>query len=684
MLLLPRYKGFKQERIIGEHTVLLPDPPSLSHVAYRDMPQEKQKFYRAGLPKNFNTWDVQSKNTFIDTEWDRRLNGFWFMNNGVLEYITGTHYFYVGWWRIDIGYPNYIDSDRDFYYVWKHCEDDPKCTGLIYITDRRSGKTYKATSILYEATSRTPDSQSGIQSKNDKDAKKVFNKLILSWQRLPDFFKPVDAGESRPGSRLEFIEPRTRNSKSQVKEYTSVLNSWIDYESAQEEAYDGQKQLRYFADEIGKTVEVNVDDRQKTVRECLMDGSAVIGKSILTTTVEEMEKKGGKNCKSVWDKSSIKEKDDNGFTKSGLYRLFKPAFMGYRGKDIDGVPFVDEYGNSNQEKAKAYFERKRKALKGADLSSEKRKYPLEERDCWVSDSRKSVYDTLRIEQQLEHNQSLPNAPVVRGNFLWKDGVRDSVVEWHPNPAGKWLVAWLPKIEDRNKWTVVYGQKSPDNKESGCLGLDPYDNKATSDNRKSDAASYGYRKFDPLQPLQSGMFVSEYVNRPALPEIMWEDMILQAVFYGWEILIESNKIGTINHFRQRGYYNYLMDRPDETHTDYSKANQKEKGIPMTSEEARMSLVYATESYIAGKIGLIEEEGKAPYYGTCYFDGLLEDWRKFDLTDKWTSYDRMVGAGLALIGSRKIIPKKEERKPFQLFKVYNNSGMTSTEVKPNWLK
>ena len=38
-------------------------------------------------------------------EWDRRLNGFWYFNNGNPLYITGSHYFYMQWWQIDIGYP---------------------------------------------------------------------------------------------------------------------------------------------------------------------------------------------------------------------------------------------------------------------------------------------------------------------------------------------------------------------------------------------------------------------------------------------------------------------------------------------------------------------------------------------------------------------------------------------------
>ena len=43
-------------------------------------------------------------------------------------------------------------------------------------------------------------------------------------------------------------------------------------------------------------------------------------------------------------------------------------------------------------------------------------------------------------------------------------------------------------------------------------------------------------------------------------------------------------------------------------------------------------------------------------------------------KWTEFDCMVGAGLALLGSRKYIPKQISKRinGAELFKTYSNSG------------
>ena len=56
---------------------------------------------------------------YIEQEFDRREDGFWFYNNGIKTYMTGSHYMYLQWTKIDIGYPNYREANRIFYLYWK-------------------------------------------------------------------------------------------------------------------------------------------------------------------------------------------------------------------------------------------------------------------------------------------------------------------------------------------------------------------------------------------------------------------------------------------------------------------------------------------------------------------------------------------------------------------------------------
>lgn len=671
-------KDFVRERVIYGHKITLPPCPPKEKIEGYNLPQQEQRFVRNPLPQDLRLWSPEKRKEYIAKEWDRRINGYWFYNNGNIEWCTGMQYFYCSWWKIGNQYPMWTDMNRDFFYVWNMCENDIFCDGLVFVSYRGSGKTILSTCVLYEPISRKYGVNASIQSKTDGDAKKIFKRLISSWQRLPTFFKPLDTGENRPTTTLDFSEPSKRDTKQLNKDAQDFLGSLIGYAASSESALDGDNLHRVVIDEFAKSFNVDTVERLKVVRETLRAGRSQYGrgKILNTSTVEESEKKGTVNSRKIWDDADISKRDPNGFTQNGMYRIFVPATDGYL-EIIGGETFIDEYGYSLKEKAKAFFLNKRANLKGADLNSEKRKYPLEEKDMWVSDTKVAIFDTHKIEQQIEYNQyQLNENSLVRGNFYWVGGVRFGTVAWNPDPNGKWLIIWLPPTDLRNKVIMRNGKKAPGNTDLSCSGLDPYDSDTTADkSRMSDAASYTFRKFDPLNPYQTGTFVTEYVNRPKTADIMFEDMLMQAIFYGHEILIENNKIGCINFFKRNGYENYLMRRPEETQTVNSRKMLDDYGIPMSGAEARQALIYATESYIINSVGLIEEENKEPVMGKCYFNTLLNTWLNYDVDDDWTEHDSMVGAGLALLGARKYISKKTVRQRVEFFQKYDNSGSVS---------
>jgi hypothetical protein len=223
----------------------------------------------------------------------------------------------------------------------------------------------------------------------------------------------------------------------------------------------------------------------------------------------------------------------------------------------------------------------------------------------------------------------------------------------------------------------YGQRAPAHTKEGLFSVDPFDHKYTSSNKQSKAASHGLHKMSFSHPDVSNSFVSQYWYRPNDPSILYEDMLMQCVFYGWEILGESNKPGCINHFRNRGYENYLMDRPSFTHTEYSEKNQKEKWIPNTGDAdkgIRRMLVEHTQSYVYQNVGMNKVNNKM---GNFIFNDTLMDLSKFDI-ENWTDYDLTVSAMIAILGNVGYVPKKSERKPIILFEQYNNTGIQSIKI------
>ena len=76
---------------------------------------------------------------YIDTEFTRREDGFWFYNKNKATYLTGTHYMYLQWSKIDVGAPDYREANRLFFIFWEACKADYRSYGMCYLKNRRSG-----------------------------------------------------------------------------------------------------------------------------------------------------------------------------------------------------------------------------------------------------------------------------------------------------------------------------------------------------------------------------------------------------------------------------------------------------------------------------------------------------------------------------------------------------------------
>jgi len=165
------YDNFQREREIYGLKCILPAPPPINEIANYNLPQKDQRFVPVEIPQDLRMWETTRRKEFEAREWKRRREGYWFFNNGNLEYLTGVNYFYLNYWKFPVvkngkkvlGLPYFTDADRDFFYFWEECKQDKKSFGMVNASFRRWGKTYKGTCILYEELSRTPESHGGIQ-----------------------------------------------------------------------------------------------------------------------------------------------------------------------------------------------------------------------------------------------------------------------------------------------------------------------------------------------------------------------------------------------------------------------------------------------------------------------------------------------------------------------------------------
>jgi len=671
--------GTKGEVIeLGGLVIVLPAQPPKKEIAGYGQPDNLQVWTRIDMPtelyriKSMDEWGEmprefrQKFSPYIEEEFRRRREGFWFYNNGEPTYITGRHYMMLQWTRMDIGYPSYLKFQRDIFLHLAACEADPRCIGQLYTKCRRSGYTNICSSVLLDEATQVKDKLLGIQSKTGKDAQEniFMKKVVQMFRHYPFFFKPIQDGTTNPRMELAFREPSKRiTKKNKTSTKGEALNTVINWKNTTNNAYDGEKLHILYLDEAGKWEKpTDIRDAWRIQRTCLIVGRKVVGKAMVGSTVNPMDK-GGKEYKDLWRDSNPTERNANGRTRSGLYRLFIPAYDSLEGFfDAHGHPVVEDPpkvldgldGDSIFQGAKTYLKNERESLKQdpSELNEVIRQFPFTEDEAFRDSIEGSLFNIGKIYEQIQYNDELFPNPIVVGNFIWKDGEKDTGVVFKPDPKGRFRVAWMPPTELRNQKKYERNKRVAPNAELGVGGVDSYDLDATVDGRGSKGALHLYNKFHMEHP--SNMFVLEYASRPPLAKIFYEDVLMAAVFYGYPILIENNKYGIARYFESRGYDGYLMNRPAHLSAPNAKVNVKTKGIPSNSQDVIQAHAHAIEAYIHDHVGIDRDSGE---YGKMYFNRTLEDWIGFKI-DNRTKYDLSISSGLCLLAAQKVKQKNKE--------------------------
>ena len=584
---------------------------------------------------------------FKKQEWDRRLNGFWYMNNGKPLFLTGLHYLYLQWWPIDIGYPKFRMPDLEKFYFMDYCIQDPLCMGMLEVTKRRFGKSFVAGLFVSEYITRTKMTNGGIQSKTGSDAKKFFAKTVVNpFRRLPKFFRPeydMSLGVN-PKSEMRFQKTNVRGKKAEESIDKDELGSVIDFQSADAVAYDGQKLHRYVADECGKTTEVNVYDRHEVVRYCLLDDEGqIIGKALYTTTVEKLttEKDGVQDAfKLLWEESNQDKRQDNGTTSSGLYRFFMSA---KRTRNFDDFGFPDE------DKTLDMILADRETVKNNPraLSARVRKEPLTIDEAFSTDSDKCIFNVMNIGARESY---LKDNPVLKRHILFYRDI-DQIVRWR-NITDKeedfhWVITQFPKQGEENKHVYDIKTRKPSRTSDGAIAIDGYSN-SQGGKYGSKASAWIGRRYDLLNPETTGKAIGHLYGRPQIKETLHEQVLLAAEFYGYQAWYEHNSDDYLSYFRDRGRVGYLGSYPMST-IDPSKREtaERHKGFPTTP----FSLTKQTD------VGIMYFES---HIDSIDFENLLEDAKKFDPNNR-TDFDITVSFLMLIVCLMEPIQKQIKREP-----------------------
>ena len=609
--------------------------------------------------------------SYIDEEFKRRDEGFWFTNKGVKTWITGSYYMYLQWSKIDVGAPDFREANRLFFIFWEACKVDKRCYGMCYLKNRRSGFSFMSSAETVNLATLAGDSRFGILSKTGNDAKKMFtDKVVPISLNYPFFFKPIQDGMDRPKSELAYRVPAKKFTRRKMREKEELddvegLDTTIDWKNTGDNSYDGEKLALLVHDESGKWEKPdNIRNNWRVTKTCLRLGSRIIGKCMMGSTSNSLAK-GGQNFKDLYYDSDVTKRNRNGQTKSGLYSLFIPMEWNYEGFiDEYGHPVfhsseetvLDPHGSEIEDGVVDYWENEVHGLKDDQdtLNEFYRQFPRTEDHAFRDETKNSLFNLTKIYEQIDYNEGQRNTAVLTtGNFQWENGVKDTRVIFTPDPKGRFKVSWVPNAPAQNNVINKNGVKFPGNEHMGAFGCDSYDISGTVDGRGSKGALHGLTKFS------------------------MEDVLMALVFYGMPILAENNKPRLLYYIRRRGYRGFSMNRPDKIWNKLSVTEKEVGGMPNSSEDIKQAHAAAIEMYINDHVGQTEEG-----FGTMYFNETLNDWAKFDI-NKRTKFDAAISSGLAIMACNRQLyrPNPETKKePVNLMiSKYNNSGASSRIIK-----
>ena len=676
--------------------------PATNEPFKRSEKKEDQYWQKAEYPKelsriksrfDWEDYDTEFKEKwydYIDKEFTRREQGYWFYNKGTPTYITGTHYMYLQWSKIDVGAADYREANRLFYIFWEACKADDRCYGMCYLKNRRSGFSFMSSAELVNQATISSDARFGILSKSGSDAKKMFtDKVVPISINYPFFFKPIQDGMDRPKTELAYRIPASKLTRRKLDDNVKLkelqgLDTTIDWKNTGDNSYDGEKLKLLAHDESGKWERPdNILNNWRVTKTTLRLGSRIVGKCMMGSTSNALDK-GGNNFKKLYYSSDVTKRNRNGQTSSGLYSMFIPMEWNYEG-------FMDTYGSP-------VFIREKNIVKGIDgieietgviehwenevdglkddqdsLNEYYRQFPRTEMHAFRDETKESLFNLTKIYQQIDYNLESNNiAAVTTGSFQWENGIKDSKVIFSPHRDGRFKISWVPPVSLQNKIINKNNGKYPGNEHIGAFGCDSYDISGTVDGKGSNGALHGLTKFS-MEDAPPNHFFLEYISRPQTAEIFFEDVLMACIFYGMPILAENNKPRLLYYFKRRGYRGFSMNRPDKTWNKLSTTEKEIGGIPNSSEDIKQAHAAAIESYIEEYVGMSENG-----HGDMYHQKTLEDWAGFNINNR-TKYDASISSGLAIMACNKnrYIPVAiRQKKSINLgIKRYDNTGYNS---------
>lgn len=636
----------------------------------------KEQYWRRNeLPKYFNDCEFdRDGNVLLTTiqedyareEVRRCREGFSFYNNGKIVTVTGKHYFYLQWWKLENDvYPDFRDTDRRYFCFLNYFENKTWCLGVVRGKKRREGATSQATSNLIYECIFFKNSKCGLTSKSNIDAKRAFTDMAsFGYRQLPVFLRPTQLNNKDSVSELVFAHKSVsvKGAKGGVIDNDTGHRSRLDYKAPSKNAYDSGRLSRGMFDEGGKwDKEAPFSEFIKIVSKTLVQGAKRVGFIECPSTVNEMTKSGGEEFKKVWDNADQFKFER---TPNRLVRYFSPAYDGYVGFiDRYGMSVIDEPTEEQYEYliqfiedgdltkddikagAKKYLQSLRLPLKGSDLEEEIRMNPFDEEEMFMYAGTGCEFIASNIQKQL---LSLEEKPIylrrVRLVRVLNDELLRNDISFMDDENGDWLIYEKPQIE--NNFKILSNSYEPLNTSEYCIGVDTYKNIFAANGSKGTICVF--KKSNIVKGVEHGLYpVAYFVGRPRLLRIFNDEVLKAALWFGCKVNYEMDA-GTF-YYEDFAEWNALYLLEWTPAVDPANPKKVKPGTESGNPFQLAAQLEAAKKYIDGT-------NNDTYNGNVHrivFPELLKQLLKYDHSER-TPYDSVIALMMALLVALKQTP------------------------------
>lgn len=541
-------------------------------------------------------------------------------------------------------------------YFRIRARNNPNCKGSFIVKNRQDGETTYSMCEAFWQTFDMEDGQITINSKTREDAQNPCWKTMQSiYMGIPSWVFETFFGDCITNGRniaetIKFLrfadDSKNITAKNvQLAYYPTVYNS-----------LDGKNSVRKaVGDEILKWLGCNFGDWFNNASKFIMPGFKRAGMFDLFSSPPEKDSQSYRDGYELWLNSDPKDRDETGTTKSRIERYHSNPLHG-----IEGA--YDKFGDADPQRIYDHIMSERKRQPKSKLLEEIRGFPLNEEEIWGSMETSDFWDNQKgIEQRKIYllgtrfkNEETKEPIAVYGNLEWKDGVKDSIVEFRQSEKedfdlgdARFSFSFMPQNRE-----VLHDIFTPPIYVENVIGIDSVD-KRYPGKKHSNVAMVNYKFRDLYGTGIVKCPTMLYSNRPSPVEIAFEDAIKAMVFNRAMVQVESLNLNIVNWMEDRGYMKWVLSKRGETRDSLKKGDAPS----------------GKSAFIDEIVGLINAITNIPlnpedtyHLLNFWHKELLDDISVFNKKDTHAN-DISMGFGQALLGATKLLHEKK-RKPSEL--------------------